>query len=148
MSYDRQSALIAARAAAQASEHATGCPAIVTLAQWALESGWGKESPGNNCFGIKVYTGCAGAQLLWTHEEVNGKLEPVEGLFATFETLADCFSKHARLLTQGFRYFPAYYRYRQNQDVTAFVRAIAPIYSTSSTYASEILQLIAELRTL
>jgi len=43
-------------AAAQSSQQKWGIPASVTIAQWALESGWGKYMPpdSNNPFGIKA----------------------------------------------------------------------------------------------
>ena len=53
-------------------EIGTRLPAELTVAQWALESGWGSHQPGDNCFGIKVYDGCFGVQSLQTIEEVNG----------------------------------------------------------------------------
>lgn len=59
------------RSAAYASvmcESQTGIPAELTIAQWALESGWGSHQPGNNCFGIKYYEGAPGKQLLETKE--------------------------------------------------------------------------------
>lgn len=39
---------------AKESEAATGVPALVTLVQAGVESGWGKHAPGNNFFGIKA----------------------------------------------------------------------------------------------
>lgn len=38
---------------AKASQDRTGVPALVTLAQAGIESGWGKHAPGFNFFGIK-----------------------------------------------------------------------------------------------
>lgn len=55
--------------AAKSSEVATGVPALVTLAQGALESGWGKHAPGYNFFGIKPGKSWKGAiQYLKTWE--------------------------------------------------------------------------------
>lgn len=39
---------------AKKAEKQTGVPALFALAQSALESGWGKSSPGNMLFGVKV----------------------------------------------------------------------------------------------
>ena len=39
---------------AQACQRATGIPASITIAQAALETGWGKDVMGNNLFGIKA----------------------------------------------------------------------------------------------
>ncbi len=38
---------------ALAAQALTGVPASVSLAQAALESGWGRHAPGHNFFGIK-----------------------------------------------------------------------------------------------
>jgi hypothetical protein len=54
--------------AAVASEQSTGCPAELQAAQCILETGWLKQAPGNNCFGIKIYDGAYGRQLLHTRE--------------------------------------------------------------------------------
>ena len=47
----------------------TNVPALVTITQGGLESGWGKSAPGNNHFGIKAGSSWAGpTQLLKTWE--------------------------------------------------------------------------------
>lgn len=51
-------------------EQLTGLPREVTVAQWALESGWGDHEPQGNCFGIKEYPACCGVQELMTTEVV------------------------------------------------------------------------------
>lgn len=54
---------------AKSSEISTGVPALVTMAQAALESGWGKHAPGFNFFGIKPGSAWTGAvQRLKTWE--------------------------------------------------------------------------------
>ena len=62
LTQQQQSNLKSGAAAAVASERQTGVPAECTVAQWAEESGWGKNSPGNNCFGIKWYSTATGRQ--------------------------------------------------------------------------------------
>lgn len=42
---------------AKQAESKTGIPALFSLAQSALESGWGKHAPGNMLFGIKTGSG-------------------------------------------------------------------------------------------
>lgn len=54
---------------AVASEKKSGISAVFTLAQAAIESGWGKAAPGNNFFGLKDRDGVNGnEQLLVTTE--------------------------------------------------------------------------------
>jgi flagellar protein FlgJ len=59
---------------AQACHRATSVPASITIAQAALESGWGERAPGNNLFGIKADAGWKGATVSFpTREVINGK---------------------------------------------------------------------------
>ena len=121
---------------------------------------------GNNCFGIKDYRGAFDRQLLPTQEwftdaEVayflaagDGRtaslFEPlqqnaqgrkryhVQDWFAAFPTLADCFTRHALLFTEG-RYAPYLKAYREGGDLDAFVRGIGPIYATDPNYSASVL---------
>jgi len=153
--------------AALECEKATGIPAEVTAAQCILESGWLQHAPQNNCFGIKSYPGCFGLQLLKTDEwftEVErvhflgGKagrstilasgpnaagrcLYECRDWFATFPTLADCFTEHSQLLLIG-RYLDPLRVYREDGNIEAYVRAIAPIYATDPKYADKIMNII------
>ena len=124
-------------------EQITQLPALLTVAQWALESRWGAHQPGNNCFGIKAYAGCFGIQLLSTFEVVNGVRTAVNREFAIFPSLAACFEKHASLLTGSSRYANAWARYVQTHDREALIRDIAPIYATDPNYAMTLLKILA-----
>lgn len=139
--------LAALRLAAQsaiACEDKTGCPAELTIAQWALESGWGNHAPGNNCFGIKYYKGAFGRQTLATTEYINGKLVSLPQDFATFPSLEACFEKHALLITKGTRYRPAYLRFAITGSLSQLVRDIAPIYAPGNTkYVDGVLSILA-----
>ena len=146
------------------------CPAEIPMAQAILESGWLEHAPGNNCFGIKSYSGEYGRQLLHTTEwftdaEVKRFLalrdgrtaEPadpgaparhdgrrkykVQDWFATFEVLGDCFAKRARLFGAG-RYAPIAAAYAEDRDLEKCIRAFAPIYATDPHYADSVLQII------
>jgi len=128
---------------AVACERATGVPAELTIAQWALESGWGHHQPDNNCFGIKAYAGCYGVQLLETTEVINGATQTVNREFATFPTLAACFEKHAQLISQASPYRNVWKEYEMTKDLHALVVGVAPIYATGSNYAETLLAIIA-----
>jgi flagellum-specific peptidoglycan hydrolase FlgJ len=136
--------IAAAADAAVACEVATHCPAELSMAQWALESGWGAHSPGNNCFGIKAYSGCYGVQSLITNEFYNGAMHREPRAFATFEHLSDCFIKHAQLITGGLPYRDAWAKYKENANVEQLIYGIAHIYATAPNYASILLGLIAQ----
>lgn len=135
--------LDAAAQNAVACEASTGVPAELTVAQWALESGWGLYEPGNNCFGIKVYPGCYGVQSLRTVEVVDGVSHSVIGEFATFATLAGCFQMHACIICEGKPYARAWQQYKASGNVLALIQCIAPIYASAPNYAATLTAIVA-----
>jgi flagellum-specific peptidoglycan hydrolase FlgJ len=143
MQPDQLERLNAAAQSAVACEAATGVPAELTVAQWAVESGWGNHQPGNNCFGIKSYSGCYGVQSLETKEVVNGVAGTYNLDFATFPTLAACFEKHGELISQGAPYRNVWQQYGVSKDVTALVHGMAPIYATAPNYATTLLSVMS-----
>ena len=150
--------------AAVKSDKLTGCPAELTAAQCILESGWLDYCPGQNCFGIKSFKGEYGRQLLDTWEvftpsqlqqflsqgdsrsavALGGNRYRVKDWFATFATLADCFTRRALMWNEG-PYAPAAKVYESNESpdrLETYVKAIAPIYATDPHYAEKVLTLI------
>jgi len=125
------------------SELRTKLPAELTLAQWALESGWGAHQPGNNCFGIKSYAGCYGIQMLSTIEYVNGVGTAMPQAFATFPSLEACFEHHAALFTKSKSYAKAWSRYLADPNLETLIREIAVTYATDPGYADRLLQILA-----
>jgi len=137
----------AAIAAAQASARAWGVPASVSLAQWALESGWGQYEAGcrnappvvsHNPFGIKAAPGQPSVMIL-THEFEAGRMVEVRAAFRIFPSLAAAFDAHARLIATGPVYAPAM---RERQDPDAFARALQGRYATDPHYAGKLLALM------
>jgi flagellum-specific peptidoglycan hydrolase FlgJ len=112
-------------------------PASVTLAQWALESGWGKSVSGkNNYGGITAKTkgavfphtpGTASepATLCWTHEVVAGKRVRCQRWFKDYASPADYFAAHAKLLGTSPIYAEARSKY---PDADAFADVLDPEY--------------------
>lgn len=122
-------------AASKESEARLGIPALVTFAQWAQESGWGKKMSGkNNPFGIKARAGEAGTDVV-THEVINGKRVKMVQRFADYESLADAFSAHARLLANGKPYAKAR---THLDDPFAFADALTGVYATDPKYGSKL----------
>jgi flagellum-specific peptidoglycan hydrolase FlgJ len=136
----------AAAAAAKACQAKTALPASLTMAQWALESGWGAHMPGCNCFGIKSYPGCLAVQSLVTTEYVDGKPEEIAQKFAVFETLEACFEKHAELLKTGARYAPAWAAFEKSRDPETLARSIALHYATDPLYGAKLVALMRSAR--
>lgn len=134
--------LTTAAQSAVACEKVTSVPAELTVAQWALESGWGVHEPGNNCFGIKAYPGCYGVQYLKTCEVVDGMTRCVSQEFAKFATLSDCFHKHATIICDGKPYEQAWQQYKTSGNVLALIECIAPIYASSPNYAATLTAIV------
>lgn len=95
---------------ARRTERAYGTPTALTLAQWALESGWGKSVSGKNNYGgitakVKnaVFPYVPGeplepATLCWTHEDFQGQRVKCQRWFKDFDTPDAFFEAHGKLL--------------------------------------------------
>lgn len=116
------------------SEKVTGVPAEFTASQCIFESYYLTRCPQNNCFGIKADHHGTGAAYSLTEEYLNGKWVELPQLFETYATIADCFNDHARLLTQGAPYVPAWTQYKQDKDLIKFIMEVAKHYATDPHY--------------
>lgn len=128
-------------AAAQAAEAKYGIPAAVTFAQWKLESASGTRVPvgSNNPFGIKALPGQAYVDAA-TKEYVDGQWRTVSAHFAKFDSVADAFAAHARLLATA----PAYAEARKHSnDPGAFADALTGVYATDPNYGIKLKALMA-----
>lgn len=117
-----------------------GIPASVSLAQFALESGWGKHMPpgSNNPFGIKAVGGQAAVDVP-THEFVHGHMITETQPFAVFSSIAAAIDAHARLLAS----IPAYAAARAKlPDASAFAMALTGVYATDPNYGAKLCSLI------
>jgi hypothetical protein len=118
----------------------TGVPASVTLAQAALETGWGASSIGDakNMFGIKG-TGPAGTTRVSTQEFVNGRMITIQDNFRKYSSWQQSFDDHARLL-QNSRYGYAL-QYKNNPD--RYAQEIHKAgYATDPNYASKLISIM------
>jgi len=97
-------------------------PALVTIAQAGIESGWGtshKFMYYNNVFGIKAGGNWAG--------ETDGKG------FRAYDSIEDSFKDHANLLSHDTRYSKAFDPLNV-PDAFTFAQIIAPIYTPDAGY--------------
>ena len=169
-----EEALKTAAEASLACESGLMVPAALTLAQWALESGWGEHCPGNNCFGIKAFEHASGKQLLrtsgwfapsecahWLAQEQGrtavadrntpgrpggGLLYHCQDWFAAFDSLRGCFMKHGTLISSGKPYGHAWERFLGTRDAEQLARDIAPLYATDPGYASTLIGMMRSPR--
>ncbi|WP_090826945.1 glucosaminidase domain-containing protein [Paenibacillus sp. yr247] len=125
---------------ALSNEIQSGIPAAITLAQAALESGYGKSAPGYNFFGIKADSSWTGAtQLLWTTEEIGGVRVPVQALFRAYPSAQASFLDHSKFLLMNGRYQIAL----QKKNPYEFANELqAAGYATDNQYSNKLKQII------
>jgi hypothetical protein len=120
--------------AAVASRIKWSVPASVTLAQWAVESAWGAAMPpgSNNPFGIKALNDQPAVESQ-TREVLEGQSVTITAKFRKFDTLADAFEQHGRLLATAPVYAPAM---QKKDDPEAFADALTGVYGTDPQYGA------------
>jgi peptidoglycan hydrolase-like protein with peptidoglycan-binding domain len=129
-------------AAARTSHLKWGVPASVSLAQFILESNWGRSMPGgpssNNPFGIKARAGepSVAAQ---THEVEHGATITIVARFRRFSSLTEAFDAHGALLARGKPYALAM-MYKDEPD--RFADALTGHYATDPMYGSKLRELM------
>jgi flagellum-specific peptidoglycan hydrolase FlgJ len=128
-------------AAARSAEHKWKVPASVSLAQWIIESGWGRHEPfgSNNPFGIKAGKGSASVSAP-THEFVHGRYVPTMARFAKFASLSDAFDAHAKLIAKR----PAYRHAMQATSAEQFAERLTGVYATDPNYGHKIVAAMRE----
>lgn len=151
------------------TERKTGISHLFTLAQAALESGWGERGVGNNFFGIKVpknlvsNTPANKKQLFKTTEVLNapnlgykfpqvmsiyqlpsGKYKyEVKDWFRKYDTPEECFTDHAQFFFKNKRYAKAL---EVKADPYKFAEEVAKAgYATAPDYANSLKKIIKML---
>lgn len=129
--------------AAVAAEEKYGVPWQVTLAQVALESGWGKHGIGGyNVFGIKG-SGPAGSVVKSTKEWRNGRYVTENARFAKYHDYFEAVMEHGKLFHNGY-YKKAMAQFPRDRDPIAFAQNIQGIYATDPHYAKNIIGLMRQ----
>ena len=126
---------------ARESSKITGIPASVTLAQAALETGWGGSTIGDakNLFGIKG-TGPAGSITVSTQEYIGGRYVTIRDSFRKYNTWRESIDDHGRLISQKDRYRNCM-RYKDNPDRFAEELQKAG-YATDPRYAAKLINIM------
>lgn len=151
------------------TERKTGISHLFTLAQAALESGWGERGVGNNFFGIKVPKNIVSStpdnkkQLFKTTEVLNapnlrykfpqvmsiyqlpsGKYKyEVKDWFRKYDTPEECFTDHAQFFFKNKRYANALL---VKADPYKFAEEVAKAgYATAPNYADSLKKIIKML---
>lgn len=129
--------------AAQEAQDKYYVPSSVSIAQWALESGYGIHMPtgSNNPFGIKAKAGEAFVSAT-THEVVNGVTETVSQNFAKYGSIAEAFDAHAKLLATVSLYKDAMTAWVHAKDLNLGIIYMAKHYATDPSYATKVMAII------
>ena len=129
--------------AAVASAKATGVPASITIAQAALESGWGESAlakTGNNLFGIKADSRWRGETItLNTREFIRNQWVVVPAKWRKYPSWQASIDDHAAFLKRNPRYKACF----ACTTAQAFAQALAKAgYATDPAYADKVIGLI------
>lgn len=129
--------------AAMACHRATGIPASFTLAQAALESGWGASKlaqRGFNLFGVKADRAWKGPTInMDTGEVINGKRVVVPAMWRAYPDWLACLNDRAAF----FRKNPRYAKCFTETAGEGWCRAVAAAgYATDPDYANKLLGMI------
>jgi flagellum-specific peptidoglycan hydrolase FlgJ len=119
--------IILAATAAENAYYPYGPFVSVSLAQWALESAYGRAEPvgSNNPFGIKAVAGQAEVVSM-THETLHGHYVEIPQAFAKYDNVAEAFMAHARLLATS----PWYRAAQHAQTADEYAQCLQGIYAT------------------
>lgn len=145
----------------------TGVPALVTLTQAALESGWGEKAHQYNFFGLTAGTNFTGKkQLLQTveyHKDDKQRYPEIISItyqtsgtktgyykyvvkrwFRAYDTPADAFLDYARVLSESSRYADAF---KHTNNPEKFLQVVSNAgYATNSNYYSLALQVMYSIK--
>jgi len=118
--------------AARAAQRKHGIPASISLAQWAVESGWGRHMPpgSNNPFGMKARPGDPSVTVRTREQDRNGHDYFIEAAFRKFGSVAEAFDAHGELLNK-----PVYAKAREAlPDPDKFADALTGVYASDRGY--------------
>jgi len=134
-------------AAAKESSARSGMPALVTVAQAALESNWGQSRlsrEAHNYFGIKAH-GRHERIRMRTAEFEEGSRVATDAEFTKYPSLSECIACRDSILSHSARYADAR---KACGDETAFIREIAVHWATDPRYAEKLHGVLKEVKTM
>lgn len=125
---------------ARTTQRTARIPPSFTIAQAALESGWGSRVQGNNLFGIKADASWHGPTVdIVTHEVVNKQRIEITAKFRSYGNWADCLQDRAQFFLKNPRYAKCF------RETTGpnWARAVAAAgYATDPGYADTLIAII------
>jgi flagellum-specific peptidoglycan hydrolase FlgJ len=129
--------------AARDTHRVSGIPASFTLAQAALESGWGASKLsklGCNLFGVKADKAWTGPVLMMqTREFLNGKSVMVMARWRSYPTWHDCLVDRVEFFKRNKRYAACF----KETTGEGWCKAVAKAgYATDPHYADKLIAMI------
>jgi flagellar protein FlgJ len=136
---------------AKDTEQEYNIPALITLAQAALESAWGEKAPGNNFFGIRAGSSWKGKTVsITTHEEINGELvKQNQQAFRAYGSAKASFEDHAYIILHAKNPNGSliYSKCFQSKDEYEWATNLEECgYSTSSNYSEVLSDVINSIK--
>ncbi len=124
----------------------TGIPASITIAQAALESGWGKSGltmQAKNLFGIKALGNWSGPTVTMpTQEYENGQWVTVNSAFRAYPSWQASLDDHAKFFFVNSRYVPALAIRADSNEWAKEIQACG--YATDPTYADTLIEIASQ----
>jgi len=122
---------------AQACQRASGIPSSFTLAQAALESGWGARVNGCNLFGIKADKAWKGPVTVFvTHEVIKGQRVEITDRFRLYRDYGECLADRAEFFRRNPRYAACF----KETTGAGWARAAARAgYASDPAYAEKLI---------
>ncbi len=128
---------------AQAAMESRGILASFSVAQAALESGWGVHTPCNNLFGIKAYGWSGATQLLDTIECIDGKTIKIKDTFRAYSSWNQSVDDHTAFIAKNNRYSNII----GVSDYKKVCRLIEQDgYATAKNYANQLIAVIEQYK--
>ncbi|MFH5071318.1 glycoside hydrolase family 73 protein [Enterobacter cloacae complex sp. 2024EL-00215] len=117
-----------------------GVPIAVTIAQGALESGWGLKAKGNAYFGVKGKSPEGNSITFTTHENYDGQSVKIKDSFRSYDSLEQSADDYGRFLSVNKRYATAF---SYPNDPEKFIHEVAKAgYATNPDYEKHIINII------
>lgn len=114
-------------------------PIAVTLAQSALETGWGRAAPGNAFFGVKAGPGQPSVSF-WTHEDEHGQTFLRKLGFRSYPDFQTAALDYGKFLKVNTRYNKAF---NFTNDPEQFAREVAAAgYASGAGYATKLISIM------
>jgi hypothetical protein len=127
---------------AQAVKKQCTVPVAVTLAQSALETGWGRSVVGNAYFGIKATRPDQPSVTATTHEFIDGQLLSTTAAFCSYASYTEAALAYGTFLRQNARYGPAF---QHVDNPEAFALAVAAAgFATDPRYGNKLVDLMRQ----